>query len=144
MQRMQARMPVQGVQTFEVASPVETHYKTVSCRVAECVRHRDGWRTVLDTSTVEGAKQAQWIIDFSGRKYTKVEQGPIVTFTFGAGQQCFQKHKQTLERPELYIVRAGDWRGNPTGERMQHTRPEHWVEHSAGQLDKLNDAQKRG
>jgi len=143
-QRIQPSMPVQAVETFGIQSPLDTHFKSVSCEVAECVRNRDGWRTVLDTSTVEGAKQAKWIIDFSGRKYTKVEQGPVVTFTFGPAQQCFQRHKQPLGRPELYLVRGGDWRGNPMGTVRQHTRPEFWLEHSAISLDRLSEAQRRG
>lgn len=143
-QRIEPSMPVQGMQSFEIASPVETHHKVISCKEAGCQRYRDGWRTVLDVSTLEGARQARWIINYSGRKYKLEEVGNVLTFTFPAFQRCFGKHTKPLERPELYIVRDGDWRGNPTGKTMQHTRPEHWVEHSAETLDKLRTAQQKG
>lgn len=147
-QRILPILPVQAMETFAIASPVDTHFKVVRCDGPElkegCVRNKVGWRTVLDVSTVEGARQAKWIINFSGRSFTRQDQGSVLTFTFAAGQQCFQKHRVPLGRPELYIVRDGDWRGNPTGHVYRHTRPEHWVEHSAESFDRLDRTKKRG
>jgi hypothetical protein len=49
-----------------------------------------------------------------------------------------------LERQPLLIVRDGDWRGNPTGRRRLHTKPEHWVEDFKEHQGKINDAIERG
>jgi len=143
-QRIKPAMPIQAVQTFEVVSPLETHYKVVSCKEIECVRERDGWRTVLDVSTVNGQQQARWITHYSGRRFTYEQTGAIITFTFSPGQSCFNKHQKPLGRPELYVVRDGDWRGNPTGNQRIHTKPEHWVEHSEEELARLRRIQERG
>jgi hypothetical protein len=143
-QRMAPTLPVQTLQSFEIVSPVETHFRVLTCKEADCQRHRDGWRSVLDTSTVQGAQQAKWIHSYSGRRFTYTQVGPVVTFTFAAGQSCFTKHQKPLERPELFVVRDGDWRGNPTGNAMRHTQPEHWVEHHAESLDKIRSIQERG
>ena len=108
------------------------------------MRQRNGWRTVLDTSTSDGQTSANWIRLHSGRAYTLAEAGPIVTFTFAAGQDCFERHQQMIEREPLYIVRDGDRRGNPTGRRREHTRGSLWVEDMQENLDKVRQDRKQG
>jgi hypothetical protein len=42
-----------------------------------------------------------------------------------------------LERPELYVVRGGDWRGNPRGEVRRHSGPDSWVNDFAEHQDRI-------
>jgi hypothetical protein len=68
-------------------------------------------------------------------------------FTFEAGQTCFAsgQHKLPLDRPEHYLVKGGDWRGNPTKTpTRKHSKPEFWVEDMQDSFDKLRQAQERG
>ena len=44
-----------------------------------------------------------------------------MVFTFEAGQQCFTQH-HVPDRPQFFVVRDGDWRGNPTGQNRLHTK----------------------
>ena len=45
---------------------------------------------------------------------------------------------------QLLVVRGGDWRGNPTGERRVHTRPEDWAEHLHEHTAELADRIEKG
>jgi hypothetical protein len=50
-----------------------------------------------------------------------------------------------LERPELYIVREGDWRGNPRGTPpRRHARAADWVDEAMEHQDRINTARERG
>ena len=64
------------------------------------------------------------------------EDAVTVTFRFEAGQSCWRwtEHRIGIDRPEIYLVRGGDWRAN-TGLIRRHARPEHWVEDMQENLD---------
>lgn len=143
--RIPPKLPVGAVQTYKLDRPLtEQFWQRVGCGQVDCDRYRKGWTSQLDTSTIEGRKWALWIVNHSGRHFTKVERGPIVIFTFPAGQQCFEKHKRPRERDPLFVVRAGDHRGNPTGWKRQHSRGEDWRDDMAERLDAVAEAQRRG
>ncbi len=66
---------------------------------------------------------------------------------FAAGQTCFAAadHQVALERNEIYVARAGDWRGNPEpGNIRRHSRAEHWVEEFAEHQDWPKSIKERG
>ncbi|MGE5828654.1 MAG: hypothetical protein ACM30G_09870 [Micromonosporaceae bacterium] len=127
--------PVHAYKTYQIVSPVSTHYRDGDCDEAGCLAQAHGWRTVVDETTELGRRQAHYIRTASGRRFTE-ERGPLTTFTFEPGQRCFATHKVPLERPELYVVRAGDHRGNPTGEVRRHS-PDSWVNDFGEHQDKL-------
>lgn len=108
--RLNPAMPTQAYDTYRLVAPVNTHYRDATCVEVDCPNYINGWKTVVDTSSVLGARQAQYIRMQSGRSFTVMESGPMVTFTFPAGQRCFSGHKVPLEREPLYVVRGGDWR----------------------------------
>lgn len=73
----------------------------------------------------------------------------LTVFEFPAGQVCFasgnEAHRVPLERQPLYLVRGGDWRGNPRGTPgRQHARPEDWVDDFATHQQQLDDTLRRG
>jgi len=139
-------LPAQNYQTYSIKRPAGAAYwRDVPCEEAGCLRQRHGWRTVLDTSTRDGQATANWIRLHSGRSFTLAEDGPIVTFTFQAGQACFERHRVAIEREPLYIVRNGRAAGpNLTGFRRQHASGEHWVEDMQETLDAVRQDRKQG
>jgi hypothetical protein len=117
-------MPVEAYQTFSVKTRTDRKIKTVCERVG-CRHWREGWESVIDESTQLGKAQAAFIRG-SGRTFREQRtQVGLTVFRFEPYQRCFAEHQT---RPELYLVRGGDWRGT-VGEVRVHQRPEDWVEH---------------
>jgi hypothetical protein len=142
--RIAPKMSPGAYRTFEVQAPPSTHFRNASCAEVECQHYLSGWMSRVDISTQQGV---QWgkAIHNSGRKYTVEQEGTVFTFRFGPGQQCFQSpHKVRLERPELYVIRDGDWRANPTGHVRRERQPMLFVEQMEDQLSRLRREVERG
>ena len=137
MNRLQPQMPPQFYKSYEISSPVATHFRRGTCDEAGCLAHRNGWVTRVDTTTDLGARQAHYIRKQSGRRFVESRTEALTEFTFEAGQECFAEHKVPLDRPELYVVRGGDWRGNPRGEVRRHSRPDSWVNDFGEHQDRI-------
>lgn len=142
-QRIAPKLAPGAYRSFEVHSPIRTHYRDATCAEVECQHHLAGWISQFDRTTPQGKRWSE-AIRRSGRRYSVTEDGAQVTFTFPPGQQCFAApHKVPTGRPELFVVRDGDWRGNPTG-RKTVTRPAEFVERMAENLGELERAAQRG
>lgn len=139
--RIEPLHPLQAYQTYQIASPRDVAVKA-ACEAVRCEAWRHGWETRVDESTDIGRVQAAYIRRRSGRTFRerRTEQGQTV-FVFEAGQRCFADHRT---RPEIYAVRDGDWRGNPTGRVRRHTRPADWVEDFGEHQLKIVDQQQKG
>ncbi|MFD5709480.1 hypothetical protein ACFWHW_03645 [Streptomyces pharetrae] len=139
--RLPAQGPVQAYQTFSVRSRSDRMIKTV-CEKVGCAAWRLGWESVIDETTDLGRAQAQYIRTQSGRTFReqKTATGQTV-FRFESGQRCFAEHQT---RPELYLVRDGDHRGNPTGQKRQHANAADWVDHMQEELGRFNEDRRRG
>lgn len=111
--RIEPKLDVSSVKTYEISAPITSHFRDATCAEVFCQSNARGWVTVIDVGTPLGKKQANYIRLKSGRSFTIREAGQQVEFTFPAGQKCFGVHKAPLERPALFVVRDGDWRGNP-------------------------------
>lgn len=138
--RVEPRIPVTAVKTYAIQAPQSTHFRTVGCTEFGCEHQRDGWQSVIDESTEMGRAQAHYIRNKSGRHFTEDRnQLPGVTvFRFEAGQECFAGgHEVRNDRPELFLVRGGDWRGNPDGSMTHHANADDWVDDFANHQDKL-------
>lgn len=133
--------PVQAYQTYSITQPADVLVKA-ACERVGCAAWLRGWESVIDETTPLGKQQAAYIRGQAGRTFREQKRGDGLTvFRFESGQRCFAEHKT---RPELYAVRDGDWRGNPTGRARQHTRPIDWVEDMAESLDKVQQDRERG
>lgn len=132
---IQPNAPVTMYKTYQIAMPRQTHFRKATCEEVGCSNYKNGWITrVPSDSELEG------IVRSSGRKWvTAIKEGAETVFTFAAGTICFQEsqHAVPLDRPALFIVKDGDFRGNPTGRHKQHTRPEFWVEDFSEHLDNI-------
>jgi hypothetical protein len=143
--RIPPALPAGAYRTYQIIAPLDTHFRAGTCEEAHCPAYLNGFRTVVDEATELGQQQAHYIREMSGRRYVE-EKTPagLTEFTFQAGQQCFSPHQVRLERPEHFVVRDGDWRGNPTGRRVEHTAVGFWVEDFAEHQERINNAIERG
>lgn len=134
-------LPADAYQTYSITSPQDRTVKA-ACQQVGCEAWRQGWESAIDESTNLGSMQAAYIRQSSGRTFREMKRADGATvFRFESGQRCFTEHKT---RPEIYAVRDGDWRGNPTGRTRTHTRPQDWVEDFGEHQLKLVDQQKEG
>jgi hypothetical protein len=149
--RFVSPLPPRAFKTFQVTSPVETHTRQAGCAEADCPNLAAGFKVTVDERTDLGMSQAAYMrhdgvpehlpASYTARgqrRYTETHEGPLTVFTYPAGTDCFATHRVALGRPELYLVRGGDWRRDPAQPVRRHTRPEHWVEDIATQLDRLH------
>ena len=67
----------------------------------------------------------------------------VVVLEFGAGQDCFSEHRIPLDRDSLFVLRDGDWRGNPTG-RRRTLSPIAWRDDMGENQEKLAELARRG
>jgi hypothetical protein len=142
--RVRPKMAPGAYRSFEVRSPLATHFRDASCKEARCEHYLNGWISEIDVSTQQGKVWAE-AIKRSGRGFTVETVGALTVFRFEAGQRCFAApHKVPVGRPELFVVRDGDWRGNPTGRVDKGVRPPEFVERMAENLDALSGALRRG
>lgn len=126
-------LPVQNLQTFTVDTPPATHWRPATCAEVDCGQYLNGWATRLH----QGDARRIHLVRTSGRRPARVyHEAAEIVFVFEAGTPCFQAHthRVRLDRPELYIVKAGTPR-QFIGELRRHTRPEHFVEDMHEQTD---------
>lgn len=130
----------------------------MSCENAGCVQNREGWYSVLDVATDDGAWMATWIKERSGRRFyewrsedalleiakntddftltpelTQFLMGlrpGLVLFAFPPGQRCFRAH---LDREVVF-----------THKKYVEQNPIFWNESWNESAYKVNEAKKRG
>lgn len=137
-------MGAAAYKTYEMRSPLSTHFRRGTCAEAQCPHYLNGWRVRIEALTPDLLHAAR----NSDRKYVEHHVAEGETYLlFEAGQPCFRasEHRIRVERPPLYVVRDGDYRGNPSGNRARlHQRPENWVEDFAEHQQKLADEIEKG
>lgn len=136
-------------QTYSITRPdTRDYWVPATCEQIDCAPHLHGWTTRVDETTDLGQAQAHYIRRQSGRRFTEQRRPDGTTeFTFEAGQACFAQgeHRRAIEREPLYVVRGGDWRGNPrcTPARV-HRDARDWVDDCGEHLDTLAERRARG
>lgn len=139
--RVQPKIPVTAMRTHAILAPVSTHYRKATCEEIGCLAFHNGWTLAvagLPDDVVADAKNSR-------RRY-RVERDDTTgaeTLHFEAGQPCFKAaaHRIRIERPELFIVRAGDWRGNPDGTDSvtQLSGPDAWADSLQTNLERCTN-----
>ena len=142
--RVEPALPAHLMKTYQILAPADTHWRAVPCSPENCQNHVHGWRTYIDERTDLGKRQAYAIREQLGRAYTEERNEHGVTeFTFPAGQQCFDVHRERLERPEHFLVRAGDHR-TQLEVIQRHTSAADWVDDFATHQDAIAEQVNRG
>lgn len=145
--RLEPAGRAQDYQTFQIRMPRGPEFeRSATCEEAGCLNWRNGWATALDPTAQQDLVQA---LMHSGRGYRAVSETATRTvFYFAPGTPCFQasQHKVAVrpDIPELFIVRDGDWRGNPTGRTRTHARPDDWVEHFQETTEAVRERIEKG
>jgi len=136
MNRIEPQGRVQDYKTYQIVSPLSTHWEPATCAQVDCPEYLNGWRVRVEGLPAEMVLAART----TGRKFTELEVAHNEHWlVFEAGQPCFRAslHRRLLDKQEIFIARDGDFRGNPTGNVRKHTRPEFWVEDFADHQDRL-------
>lgn len=144
--RLEPKLPAHAMKTYSIVAPVESHFKKATCAEVGCQNYERGWKTEVDERSTLGQKQAQYIRSESGRHYTETRgENGVTTFTFEAGQRCFTVHQKRIDRPELYVVRDGDWRGNPRRTDVTiHKDASSWTDDFKTHQQRLADQIQKG
>jgi hypothetical protein len=119
------------MRSFSITAPLRTHWRPASCAEVDCPHYLHGWASEVDETTELGQFQAAYIRTESGRGFreSRTESG-LTRFEFTAGQTCFRsdEHRTRIEEArELYVVRDGDWRGNPRRTTPLRLSADGWV-----------------
>lgn len=136
--------PLQAMQTYQIASPLATHFRKGTCEEADCQAYQHGFRFRVDETTDLGQGQAHYFRKDAGRRFTEErDDAGLTVFTFKPGQQCFQDHQVPIDRPAAFLVRAGDitHRGNVL---RHHTSGESFMDDLHTTTDRIVTAQQRG
>ena len=138
--RVPPRGPVEAYKTYQVTAP-RSHYRPASCAEVDCPDYLNGWQMIVELTD----ERVLYAVRSSGRRFTETAGPVTVTFDFEAGGPC-QKPSlhRVLVRPELYVVRGGDWRGNRTGFRRQHKDHVEFVEDFGEHQQRINDELQKG
>lgn len=146
--RVQPKMPVQAYQTFGLKQPLATHWRRATCEEVGCKKYLKGWKTTFVPGTPKG-EQIRHTIKTSPikRKYTVLRLADRIEVVFEPGQQCFLQdhpttaHKTTVGRPQIHVVRRGDWRQGWDGRTVS---PSEWLDRFVTNQDKLSTLIQRG
>jgi hypothetical protein len=140
---MRPVLPAEALKTFEIREPLPTHYRRGTCAEVGCRAQANGWKTTCDLTTALGLRQAKYIRDKSGRSFTYKfsGDGKLLTFTFPAGQRCFEPHNISLGRPALFVVRGN---GRRVRERRIFDRGDQWMDTLHENTDRVVTARARG
>jgi hypothetical protein len=144
--RIQPNMRVDEYQTFSITAPKSTHFRPATCEEVDCPHYLGGWKSSIDETTELGQAQARYIRTQSGKAFREYRVPGLTVFEFEPGQTCFgsSKHTKRLDRPEIFAVRGGDWRGNPRGNRRIHANADDWRDDFAEHQDKIKTILERG
>lgn len=118
------------LQQYRAVLPAQTHRREATCEEVDCPHYLNGWKTAVGN---DGA-QAYYVRKDSGRDFTEMIEGDIVTFIFPPGQTCFRDHSLPTGQPPIYLRES---RGQP---RFVHKNGEEWVEDFGEHLDKVREA----
>ena len=105
-------LPAHMMQTHAILAPIETHWRKASCEEVQCEAFLKGW----GVPAKDLDEQDLALLKSCGRSYSEIEiKDGEWHYWFPPGQPCFRAstHRIRLDRPELFVRRDGDWRGNP-------------------------------
>jgi hypothetical protein len=121
------------------------HYRPATCAEVECPQWKNGWITRVPV----GSDLDRFLAGKThGRRFFARPgvDGGERTYSFPEGQECFRSstHRVPIEREPFFVVRDGDWRGNPRGTAAVNRRPDDWVDDFANHQQRIADARDQG
>ncbi len=129
-------LPSEKRKTYSIDKPIASHTREARCEEVDCAAQAGGWETLVNESTDLGARQAHYIRTVAARHFTETLAAGVTTFRFPPGEQCFAGHRVSLDRPEIYLVRPGDFRSYGTAHI--HTGADPWLNDFGTHQDSIN------
>lgn len=139
--RPEPALPAHLMETHQIAAPLATHWRPASCEEVGCLQFHHGWMIPI-TGLDDGD---MWQLEHCGRRYRHMEvegHGPV--YVYEPGQPCFRSHEHRirLDRPELFVVRGGDWRTTvrqsiKAGQFTRFSGADAWMDHLHGRMDQI-------
>lgn len=143
-------LPPGAYQSYELSAPATTHRRPASCEEFGCDHYAKGWATTVQAASEDEAlllRACRGEVDGRRRRALQIKQpSGFVQYVFEPGQPCFSAGKHTVhnDREAIGIRRAGDHRGNPSGEILVHSNLDNWVEDFGEHQQNLSDAAEKG
>lgn len=141
--RIEPKLPASAVKTYALLQKSSTHTRAATCAEVSCPAWQSGWTTMVPA----GSPQADYIRAKSERAFRETRgMDGLTVFTFPAGQRCFASdtHRVSLQREPFYVVRDGDWRGNPRQTAPVTRTAADWTDDFTEHQAALADVQRRG
>lgn len=139
--RIEPGLPAVAMRTHAIIAPLKTHFRTATCEEIDCQAWREGWGLAKKHLNEEDVARFKAL----GFRFTtlQIKEGEDHLW-FEAGQTCFRgkagEHHTRVDRPELYVARDGDWRGNPLGtEPTVFSSADSWADSLNTNLERLQD-----
>lgn len=136
--RLPPALPIGAYRTYNIATPLSTHWTAATCAQVDCEHYLHGWAVRVEHTAPADVHLAKT----AGRKYIEqhVAEGENY-LVFEPGQPCFRAgtHMRRLDREEIYGIRSGDWRGDPTHRGLQLVSSQAWVDDSGENQQRLTD-----
>jgi len=140
--RVMPELPVTAMRTFAIVAPTTTHFRPATCQEVDCPAFQYGWTLATagqPAVLVHAAKN-------SGRAFIAVrdETTGAEQLIFESGQPCFKAstHRVRVDRPEIFLSRNGDWRGNPDGagaKPLIHSSADAWADEMQTTLERCTN-----
>lgn len=142
--RITPQMSAQNMKTYQILAPASSHFRPATCAEVHCSDWENGWKIRL-----EGLPpQLEYTARNAGKKFKELHISETENWlVYEAGQSCFKvsTHRTRLDRQEIYLVKDGDWRGNPRGtQARQHSSAADWVDDFATHQQHLADRLGQG
>lgn len=141
--RINPLLRVEDYTTYGFHNPTVTHTRPATCEEVECEQWKHGWMTRVPLDSDLAVYLASGT---HGRVFHETTSLGTAEreFIFPAGQKCFRstKHRVKLDRPPIYTVRGGDWRGSTS--RPQVINGRDWLESFGLNQQAIADRRNRG
>lgn len=125
---------------------IRPYWRQAACAEVDCDHWREGWITAVDETSQLGRRQADYLRSGqSGRRFVegRTEAG-WTQFAFHPGQTCFAaaNHRVPWERPEIYLLQAGDHRA-AAGPARVYDRGDQWADDFHAHTTRIAEARSR-
>lgn len=142
---LKPKLPSRYYKTYEVAAPLDTHFRRADCAEFECDAYREGW-TYKKADLI--AADLYDLVTHAGKRYKEMslDDSSDIYVVFEPGQMCFQaaSHRIPLQRPELFFSGRGDFRTFSQRRANQFDNAEQWAESFAEHQDIINRVVEEG
>jgi hypothetical protein len=142
---LQPKMSTDKYKTFNVAQPLDTHFRKATCAEVECDAFVNGWTyKKADLITAD----LLYLVTHAGKRYKEatLDDSSELYLVFEPGQMCFQaaSHRINLERPQFFTSGRGDRRSFNPRRAYQYADGDEWVEAFAEHQEILNRVIEQG